>query len=68
MTTDTPPLNGLVAATFTPLHDDGSINVAAIPQIVDHLVRYGMAGMYILGSTGEGLSLAHDERRAVCPR
>jgi len=65
MTNGTPPLQGLVAATFTPLHDDGSINVATIPQIVDHLVRHGTVGMYVLGSTGEGVSLTHDERLAV---
>jgi N-acetylneuraminate lyase len=65
MTTDTPPLRGMIAATFTPLHDDGSINLATIPGIVDHLVRCGVAGMYVLGSTGEGVSLAHEERCAV---
>jgi len=65
MTNNSPPLQGLVAATFTPLRSDGSINADAIPQIVDHLVRHEVAGMYVLGSTGEGPSMTHDERCMV---
>lgn len=65
MTTDTPPLHGLIAATFTPLNNDGSVNIAAIPQMVVHLTGHGIAGMYVLGSTGEGPSLTYDERCTV---
>ncbi len=65
MPKNSPPLQGLIAATFTPLCNDGSINPGAIPQIVDHLVKHEIAGMYVLGSTGEGVSLTHDERCTV---
>ncbi len=65
MTAGTPPLDGLVAATFTPMHPDGSINPGAIPQVVDHLVTSDIAALYVLGSTGEGPSLAPDERCTV---
>ncbi|HCS52809.1 dihydrodipicolinate synthase family protein [Rubinisphaera sp.] len=58
-------LRGLIAATFTPLHDDGTINTAAIPEMVDHLVKQNIAGMYVLGSTGEGVSLTHEERCTI---
>ncbi len=61
------PLNidGLVPATYTPMHGDGRINLPAIAPMVDFLVTQGVAGMYVLGSTGEGPSLTFDERCQV---
>ncbi|MCR9117868.1 MAG: dihydrodipicolinate synthase family protein [bacterium] len=58
-------LQGLVAATYTPLSSDGGVNVNVIPQMVDHLLSQGVAGLYVCGSTGEGMSLTSDERRTV---
>lgn len=58
-------LRGLVAATFTPLNYNGSLNLAAIRPIVEHLIQNGISGLYILGSTGEGPSLTYDERCSV---
>lgn len=58
-------LSGLVAATLTPLREDGSIDLAPIPRVVDHLERTGVSGIYICGSTGEGISMTTEERRAV---
>jgi N-acetylneuraminate lyase len=59
------PIEGLVAATFTPLHDDVSVDVARIPGIVDHLIDHGISGLYVLGSTGEGVSFTVEERCEV---
>ena len=58
-------LAGLVAATFTPLHADGSLNLGLVPAIVDRMERDGVIGLYVLGSTGEGASLTAGERFAV---
>lgn len=58
-------LTGLTAATYTPLHADGGLNLDLVPAMVDFLERAGVTGIYICGSTGEGMSLAGDERRAV---
>ena len=59
------PLQGLVAATFTPLHEDRSLHLDAIAPMVDRLISQGLAALYVLGSTGEGASLTFDERCAV---
>lgn len=59
------PLTGLIAATYTPMKGDGSLNLDAIPAMVDHLERSGVRGIYICGSTGEGVSLTGSERCAV---
>lgn len=58
-------LSGLVAATFTPMHEDGSLNFDAVPPRVEHLARWKVAGLYVVGSTGEGVSLSTDERCAA---
>lgn len=58
-------LRGLVAATFTPLHGDGTLNLGQIEPVVEHLIGNGLAGLYVCGTTGEGPSLSTEEREAV---
>lgn len=64
------PLNieGLVTATVTPMKDNGDVWEEKIGEQVDHLVSEGMAGMYVLGSTGEGMLLGDDERKLVAEK
>lgn len=58
-------LQGLVAATFTPFTAEGKINREPIGGMVDTLVASGVAGLYVNGSTGEGVSLTGNERRQM---
>ncbi|YCM44420.1 dihydrodipicolinate synthase family protein [Verrucomicrobiaceae bacterium 227] len=58
-------MRGLVAAVVTPMDDAGELNLGLVPQIVDHLESNGITGIYIAGSTGEGMSLTDEERRAT---
>jgi N-acetylneuraminate lyase len=58
-------LRGLVAAPFTPMHPDRSVHLERIPALADDLVANGIDGAFVLGTTGEGLSLTDEERRAV---
>ncbi len=58
-------LSGLVAATFTPMNEDGTIRFEAIEPMVATLSDQGIAALYVLGSTGEGPSLTFDERCAA---
>lgn len=58
-------LTGLIAATYTPMHADGSVNLDQIPKMVTHLRAMQVEGLYVCGSTGEGISLTSDERRSV---
>lgn len=60
-----PHIDGLVAAPFTPMHSDGSINLSIIPFYHDFLNRNGVAGVFICGSTGEGPSMTLLEKKAV---
>jgi N-acetylneuraminate lyase len=59
------PLRGLVAATYTPFKPDGSLDLAAVPALVERLLADGVDGLYVCGSTGEGVSLSTPERKQV---
>lgn len=59
-------LSGLVAATYTPLHHDGRLNLDVVPLLVERLIDQRIGGLYVCGSTGEGVSLSSGERRVVC--
>ncbi|ERJ60874.1 dihydrodipicolinate synthase family protein [Sphingobacterium paucimobilis] len=58
-------ITGLVAATFAAYNEDGEINLEAIPQIVEKLVRDGASGVFVCGTNGEGPNLTIDERMAI---
>ncbi|WP_372718185.1 dihydrodipicolinate synthase family protein [Novipirellula sp.] len=58
-------LSGLIAATYTPLHDDGELNLDPIAAMTEWLLAKGISGLYVCGSTGEGMSLSGAERRVV---
>lgn len=57
--------DGLIAALFTPFHENGSINFALIPKLTDHLVSTGHKGIFACGTNGEGPSMTIEERQAV---
>ena len=61
-------LHGLVTATHTPFHADGSLNVAAVEPQAAHLLKSGVTTVFIGGTTGESSSLTLDERRALAQR
>ncbi|HEX4216449.1 MAG TPA: dihydrodipicolinate synthase family protein [Candidatus Dormibacteraeota bacterium] len=58
----------LVAATFTAMREDGSVNLDAIEAQAEHLTRGGLDGVFICGSTGESASLSSEERAAIARR
>ena len=59
---------GLVAATHTPFHASGVLNLAAVERQAEHLLANGVRAVFIGGSTGESLSLSYDERRRLTDR
>ena len=58
-------LTGLIAAPFTPMHADGSINSALVPSYYAFLKQNGVTGAFICGSTGEGVSLTMPEKKEI---
>lgn len=62
------PLHGLVAATHTPFHSDGSLNLAIVEKQAAHLINNRVLAAFIGGTTGESSSLTLAERQALTTR
>ncbi len=62
------PLHCLVAATHTPFHADGSLNLAMAEKQAAHLINNQVSHLFINGSTGESSSLTVDERLTMAAR
>lgn len=58
-------LEGLIAAPFTPMYENGTINLSIIPEYYQLLKSNGVIGAFINGSTGEGPSLTTPEKKMV---
>lgn len=59
-------LTGLIAAPFTPMHEDGSLNLQTIKPYADFLMgKECVTGVFICGTTGESVSLTTDERKII---
>jgi N-acetylneuraminate lyase len=61
-------IRGIVAATHTPFHADGSLNLAVVEAQAAHLLRNGVHYAFVSGTTGESHSLTLDERRQLTVR
>ncbi|SMC79361.1 dihydrodipicolinate synthase family protein [Pedobacter nyackensis] len=58
-------IKGLVAAVFAAYHEDGTINTAIIPELVEKMIADGLSGVFICGTNGEGPNLTMEERMAI---
>ncbi|MEO6000669.1 MAG: dihydrodipicolinate synthase family protein [Chitinophagaceae bacterium] len=58
-------LQGLIAAPFTPMNEDGSLHLSVIPAYYEMLKSNGITGAFSCGSTGEGVSMTAKEKMAV---
>jgi len=58
-------LEGLIAAAHTPFNADGSVNYALIRKQAETLVRQKVRGVYISGTTGEGIHTSIEERKRM---
>lgn len=58
-------IRGLIAAPYTPMHADTSINCKRIKPYANHLKSSGIKGVFICGTTGEGMLLTDQERQLI---
>lgn len=65
MTSSSKEFQGLIAAAFTPMKEDGALNLRSIETLAEHLVRAGVTGVFVCGTTGESMSLAVTERMTI---
>jgi 4-hydroxy-tetrahydrodipicolinate synthase len=56
---------GSIVAIVTPMHDDGSVDDAALARLIEFHIESGTDGIVSMGTTGESATLNHDEHMAV---
>ncbi len=62
------PLTGIIPPLVTPLRDQDTIDDAGLERHLERMVRGGVAGVFVLGTTGEGPSLSYQVRRDLITR
>jgi N-acetylneuraminate lyase len=58
-------IEGIIAASFTPLKEDGELNLPVVEKYAYKLKQDGIQGVFVCGTTGEGYSLTLEERKLV---
>ena len=58
-------LRGILPATVTPLDDRGRFAPAIFEQLLDRLYGAGVHGIYVCGTTGEGMLQSREQRQAI---
>ena len=56
------PLNGIVPPLVTPLSDNETLDVKSLERLINHLIKGGVHGLFVLGTTGEEQSLSYKVR------
>ena len=61
----TEKIEGLIAAPFAPMTSSGDINPGLIPAYAATLRKNNVRGVFVNGTTGEGMSLTTSERKIL---
>jgi 4-hydroxy-tetrahydrodipicolinate synthase len=59
------PLRGVITAMVTPLDEHLALDQKGLERLIEHLIRGGVHGIFILGTTGEAPSLPYAVRSAL---
>jgi N-acetylneuraminate lyase len=57
--------NRILPALVTPLTPSGELDVRSTERLIDHLYKKGVGGLYLTGSTGEGIYLSREIRQRL---
>lgn len=58
-------IEGLIVPVFTPMYQNGDVALERIADYGEMIVENDMAGVFICGSSGEGMLLSTKERKAI---
>jgi 2-dehydro-3-deoxy-D-pentonate aldolase len=62
------PLRGIIVPLVSPLESADRLDLGALEKLVDHVLRGGVHGFFLLGTCGEGTSLSHRLQRELVER
>lgn len=58
-------LEGIIPPIVTPMNADESVDLAGLRKHIDHMLTFGVQGIFVLGTTGEFYALDDSEKQAV---
>jgi 4-hydroxy-tetrahydrodipicolinate synthase len=59
---------GIIPPMVTPLEDWDKLDYQGIEKLINHILKGGVHGLFVLGTTGEAPSLSHQLRKEVIKR
>lgn len=59
------PLKGIIPPVVTPLVNSSTLDVEGLGKLIDHIIKGGVHGIFILGTTGEATSLTYELRKEL---
>ena len=68
MTSLPSPLRGIIPPMITPLLDRDTLDTGGLERLIEHILKGGVSGLFILGTSGEGPSLSYRLRGELITR
>jgi len=62
------PIRGIIPPMATPLASMEELDIPGLERLIEHILRGGAHGLFILGTTGEGPALSYRLRRDLIER
>jgi len=62
------PLKGIIAPLITPLRNRDALDIAGLERLIARMIKGGVNGLFVLGTTGEAPALSYRLRREVIER
>lgn len=62
------PVHGIIPPMATPLAGPDELDLPGLGRLIEHILRGGVHGLFILGTTGEGPALSYKLRRELIQR
>ena len=59
------PLNGIIPPLVTPLLNNDTLDIEGLDKLIEHIIKGGVHGIFILGTTGEFASLSYIIRKEL---
>jgi len=57
--------HGIIPPAITPLTQENEIDIGGLERLLEHMLRGGVHGIFVLGTTGEGPALGHRQQETM---
>lgn len=61
----TTSLKGIIVPLVTPLIDNQTLDTQGLHNVIEHVIKGGVSGIFLLGTTGEAQNLNYDVRKQL---